>query len=185
MNRNYGRQSLWLVLPVLALVLYFVFVEPLWIGTPEVDEVPVAPTEPEMADIEPPPEPEPPQPPGPEEVQLARDLAFISEAFPLLSSWDLAVLKPLLAEPTLAGTSDEEFIEVINVLSNRLGALQSFDVPEPVAPADDLQAGDGDDSLQHYRFTARYAAGEAEVDLVLHQLPEASKLYSFNITVPD
>lgn len=118
--------------------------------------------------------------------EVARDREFINYAFPLLSTWKLQELKPLLAEETIAASSDEELNEVMSVLEDRLGELKSFETPQPVLLQDALPEQDStqEGELQHYQFVAYYEAGEAEIDLILHKRQDDSSLYSFNIHVP-
>jgi hypothetical protein len=117
---------------------------------------------------------------------LARDRAFINEAFPALSSWDVAEVKPLLSVAALASSTDEDLEQVMTTLENRLGSLQSFDLPQPVATRAALdRETETSADLQPYEFTAYYAAGEAEVSLVLEKQPQHSSLYSFDIHVPN
>jgi hypothetical protein len=118
---------------------------------------------------------------------LARDRAFIDEAFPALSSWDVAEVKPLLSVAALAASTDAELALVMDTLEERLGTLQSFDAPQPVAAREELAREETSStaSLQPYRFTAYYEEGEAEVNLVLEKQPLHSALYSFDIHVPN
>lgn len=120
------------------------------------------------------------------EQEVARDREFINYAFPLLSTWKSQELKPLLAEETIAASSDEELNEVMSVLEDRLGELKSFETPQPVVLEDALPEQDSTQQgeLQHYQFVAYYEAGEAEIDLIIHKQQDDSSLYSFNIHVP-
>ncbi|MES2625073.1 MAG: hypothetical protein V4628_07335, partial [Pseudomonadota bacterium] len=100
--------------------------------------------------------------------EIAKDREFIEHAFPVLSSWNLHEVKPLLAETTIAASTDEELSEVMSVLQDRLGDLKYFETPQPIAmegEEESLQAADG--KLQHYHFIAYYEAGEAEINLIL------------------
>ncbi len=124
---------------------------------------------------------------GSDQEEVDRDREFINYAFPLLSKWNLQDVKPLLAEETVAASSDEELNEVMSVLEDRLGDLKSFETPQPVtlesAVPEQVETRDG--KLQHYQFIAYYEAGEAEIDLILHKNQNDSSLYSFNIHVPN
>lgn len=190
---NHKHHLLWLMLPAVLVVLYFVVVQPgreetpvvatqengidARIEQPETDEL----TRLENATLPLTPEI------GSEQEQVDRDREFINYAFPLLSKWNLQDVKPLLAEETIAASSDEELNEVMSVLEDRLGDLKSFETPQPVtlegAVPEQNEAQDGE--LQHYQFIAYYEAGEAEIDLILHNRQNDSSLYSFNIHVPN
>jgi hypothetical protein len=124
---------------------------------------------------------------GSDQEEVDRDREFINYAFPLLSKWNLQDVKPLLAEETIAASSDEELNEVMSVLEDRLGDLKSFETPQPVALENTVPEQDEalDGELQHYQFIAYYEAGEAEIDLILHKSQNDSSLYSFNIHVPN
>ena len=116
---------------------------------------------------------------------LERDRAFINQAFPVLSSWSVSDVKPLLSNAALRASTDAELTQVMTTLNARLGTLQSFDAPQPVSlPAALADAGTGA-SLQPYAFTAYYEAGEAEVNLVLEKRQQQSSLYSFDIHIPN
>jgi hypothetical protein len=121
-----------------------------------------------------------------QEQEIEHDREFINYAFPLLSQWNLQEVKPLLAEETIAASSDETLSEVMSVLEDRLGELKSFETPQPVTPAAGEPGQDEafDGKLQHYQFIAYYEAGAAEIDLILHKRQNASSLYAFNIHVP-
>ena len=107
----------------------------------------------------------------------------IAEAFPALSSWSMADVKPLLSTAALNATSDAELEQVMATLGARLGTLQYFDEPQPVSPPETLDYPTTTASLQPYRFTAYYEAGAAEVNLVLEKQQQHSSLYSFDIHV--
>jgi hypothetical protein len=124
----------------------------------------------------------PPAPDVPAD-ELERDRAFISEAFPALSSWEVEEVKPLLSTAALNASTDAELAEVMTTLSDRLGTLQYFDSPQPANGAEAFASGDAE--LQPYVFTAYYEAGEAEVNLVLEKEQQRSSLYSFDIHVPN
>jgi hypothetical protein len=191
---NHRHHLLWLMLPAVLVVGYFVIFQPGGNEVPVATQNNVVNTDP--ASIE---QPDPDATTGVEDATLPltpdiareqeevdRDREFINYAFPLLSTWNLQDVKPLLAEETIAASSDAELSEVMSVLEDRLGDLRSFDTPQPVAlegavPEQD-EALDGE--LQHYQFVAYYEAGEAEIDLILHKSQNDSSLYSFNIHVP-
>lgn len=116
---------------------------------------------------------------------LARDREYIAEAFPALSSWSVAEVKPLLAPAALEASSDEQLAQVMTTLSDRLGTLQYFEAPQPVATAVDAGYTTASENLQPYRFTAYYEAGAAEVNLVLEKQQQHSALYSFDINIPN
>jgi hypothetical protein len=124
-------------------------------------------------------------PPAPDvpPAELERDRAFISEAFPALSSWEVEEVKPLLSTAALNASTDRELAEVMATLSDRLGTLQYFDSPQPANGPDAFASTDTE--LQPYVFTAYYEAGEAEVNLVLEKEQQRSSLYSFDIHVPN
>ena len=85
----------------------------------------------------------------------------------------------------MAESSDEQLGEVMTVVSYRLVELQYFEMPQPAsAETSGLPASDSA-GLLHYQFTAYYETGAAEVDLVLHELRDASSRYSFNIQIPN
>jgi hypothetical protein len=179
MTKRTHSRSWWLALPVLLLVVYFLLFRP------REDAVTDTPVPIEAAGEQVGIAPGEQDPVAVADAQLARDREFINMAFPILSRWDLMAVKPLLSDVTVAGTTDEQLTEVMTVLADRLGELISFDLPMPTTAADEGEAVDGSGMLKHYQFAARYAAGVADVDLVLHQKPEASSLYSFNINVPN
>jgi hypothetical protein len=189
---NKSRQALlWLILPLVLIVGYFVF------QPSQDDESPVVATqdavidsgasqtdvrEPGQNDLA--NEAEQSAPSSAQELE--RDLAFINYAFPLLSKWDLQEVKPLLAQETIAASSDETLNGVMSVLEDRLGELKSFETPRPVTPSAGELAQDAafEGKLQHYQFVAYYEAGKAEVDLILDKRQDTSALYSFDIHVP-
>ncbi len=90
----------------------------------------------------------------------------------------------MLAEETIASSSDDELTEVMSVLEERLGNLKYFDTPQPVLkPASD--ADSEEEGLQLYQFMAYYEAGAAEINLMLQKERNDNSLYSFNINVPN
>lgn len=127
------------------------------------------------------------EPPAPEleSTQLESDRAYIAEAFPALSTWDVARLKPLLATDALDASTDADLEQVMTTLGARLGTLQHFDEPQPVEGTETIEYASASTELQPYRFTAWYEAGAAEVNLVLERKPEHSAVYSFDIHIPD
>lgn len=127
---------------------------------------------------------EPPAPDRESDV-LERDLAYIAEAFPALSTWSLAEVKPLLATAALNASTDAELEEVMSTLGSRLGDLQYFDQPQPVEGTETIDYAATSAELQPYRFTAWYEAGAAEVNLVLERQQEHSAVYSFDIHIPN
>lgn len=187
-------KALWWVLAVVLLALYFVVFRPREAGdgsVPPAQDGQPQQTAPDPADRLPTPQGEglglvaPDTGPVEDEArQLRTDREFIARVFPILSTWNMAAVKPLLSPATVEGSTDAQLAEVMQVLSARLGSLQSFEQPEPTANADALQPADSTGRLKHYEFAASYESGVADVDLVLHQLPESSSLYSFNINVP-
>ena len=207
MNK-YKHQLLWFMLPAVLLAGYFVVFQPAPVPEPaaiseQVDEQvdqkideqnrtvsnPVGTTTPaedttadDVASTE---SRQQPAADDQQDAEIAEDREFINYAFPLLSSWDLQEVKPLLADATIAASSDEEIKEVMSTLEDRLGALEHFDTPQPVATAAVAPPQAEDGKLQHYQFMAYYEAGQAEVDLVLHKQLNDSSLYSFNIHVPN
>lgn len=118
-------------------------------------------------------------------ADVARDRAFINEAFPALSSWSVEEVKPLLSNAALNASTDQELADVMTTLDARLGTLQYFDPPQPVGAAEPFTYPTADASLQPYTFTAYFEAGEAEVNLVLEKQQQQSSLYSFDIHVPN
>ncbi|MEY4641990.1 MAG: hypothetical protein RLZZ227_1984 [Pseudomonadota bacterium] len=119
---------------------------------------------------------------------LADDRQFIGRVFPLLSTWNLPEVKPLLSPATLEASSDAELSAVLATLKEQLGSLQHFDEPRPVKMAVQSVA-DGEEpalphqALQQYQFRAYYDAGKADVNLILERLPETHTLYSFDINI--
>lgn len=125
------------------------------------------------------------EPPAPEleSAQLESDRAYIAEAFPALSTWNVTELKSLLATESLNASTDTDLEQVLTTLGERLGELQYFDEPQPVEGTETLDA-DTQAELQPYRFTAWYEAGAAEVNLVLERQTRRS-VYSFDIHIPN
>jgi hypothetical protein len=113
-----------------------------------------------------------------------QDREFIGRAFPLLSTWNLPEVKPLLSPATIEASSDEELAAVMSTLKERLGSLQRFDEPQPVPMAVDGAADLDDQALQQYQFIAYYDAGAAEVNLILEKHSDTHALYSFDINIP-
>lgn len=185
-----GRSLWWVLAGVAVLALYFLVFRP----REAVDSATIPPVQdgqqqeqatPDLEDRLPRPAGE-----GPgaaeagEGVQLRRDLEFIARAFPILSSWDATAIKLLLSPATLEGSTDAQLNAVMGALGERLGTLLSFEQPVPTLTADSQQSTDRSGRLKHYEFVASYQNGVADVDLVLHQQPDATSLYSFNINVP-
>jgi hypothetical protein len=198
MNK-YKHHFLWLSLPAVVVVLYFVIFQP----RPE--SMAAATTAPDIVDagpvrVTPPDKPDIPAAiagaesiDSPESLsgdeaeaveEVARDREFINYAFPLLSTWNLQEIKPLLANATIEASTDEELDEVMSVLGDRLGDLKYFETPQPVATRTEADAA-GEAKLQHYQFVAYYEAGVAEIDLILRKQLSTNSLYSFNIHVPN
>ncbi|MGV3592060.1 MAG: hypothetical protein ACO1PZ_10255 [Gammaproteobacteria bacterium] len=125
------------------------------------------------------------EPPAPEleSAQLESDRAYIAEAFPALSTWNVTELKPLLATEALNASTDADLEQVLATLSERLGELQYFDEPQPVEGTATIDA-ETQAELQPYRFTAWYEAGAAEVNLVLERQTQRS-VHSFDIHIPN
>ena len=194
MNK-YKYHMLWLSLPAVLVVLYFVIFQPRPDSMPDIgstaniaDTGPVqvtAPDKPDVPDVIADAESIDSTTSSDEAVEeMAKDREFINYAFPLLSTWNLQEIKPLLADATIEASTDEELSEVMSVLDNRLGNLKFFETPQPVAASTE-SAKPGEATLQHYQFVAYYEAGVAEVDLILHKELSANSLYSFNIHVPN
>lgn len=185
MNPRSNAHLKWLaVVPALALILYFVFFlyqDPTESIEARPDATNLATDSPEFVIVDTDEQPALPAEPVVDD-QLSRDREFISYAFPVLSSWNVEAVKPLLADATVAASTDEEMKEVMTILAGRLGELESFEMPQPAV---ELDAGDDSDELSHYRFNAQFEAGEAEVSLVLHRQMDQNSLYSFNIHVPN
>lgn len=127
------------------------------------------------------------EPPAPEleSNQLERDLAYIAEAFPALSSWSVNELKPLLSTAALNASTDAELNEVMSTLGARLGDLQYFEQPQPVEGLETIEYAATSAELQPYHFTAWYEAGPAEVSLVLERQEDRNAVYSFDISIPN
>lgn len=127
------------------------------------------------------------EPPAPEREseQLARDRAYIADAFPALSSWSVATLKSLLATAALNASTDVELADVMQTLGARLGNLLDFEQPQPVEGHETIEYGAMSAELQPYRFMARYEGGVAEVTLVLERQQDRTAVYSFDIHIPD
>lgn len=125
------------------------------------------------------------EPPAPEleSAQLQSDRAYIAEAFPALSTWNVTDFKSVLATDALNASTDADLEEVLTTLGARLGELQYFDEPQPVEGSATIDV-DTQAELQPYRFTAWYEAGAAEVNLVLERQTRRS-VYSFDIHIPN
>jgi hypothetical protein len=198
MNK-YKHHLFWLSLPAVVVVLYFIIFQPrpesLTLATTTTDSVDagpvgvIAPGKPDIpaviASSESVDAPEPASGDEAEAVEeVARDREFINYAFPLLSTWNLQEIKPLLANATIEASTDEELDEVMSVLGDRLGDLKYFETPQPVATRTEADEA-GEAKLQHYQFVAYYEAGVAEIDLILRKQLSTNSLYSFNIHVPN
>jgi hypothetical protein len=127
------------------------------------------------------------EPPAPEleSNQLERDREYIAEAFPALSTWSVAQLKPLLATAALNASTDDELAEVMSTLGMRLGDLQYFEQPQPLEGAETIEYAAASAELQPYHFTAWYEAGAADVTLVLERQEDRNAVYSFDINIPN
>lgn len=197
LDKKPESQMKWLAVVPVVLIAYFVFFmyqrddAPRPLLEDEIVEraieqpqpVPVAPAEVVTETA-----PEQTPPPAVDTEQLLKDREYISYAFPVISTWDATAVKPLLSEATAQASSDEQLAQVMTVLEDRLGGLESFELPEllpenEVVP--DVTGATDAGELAHYRFMAYYESGPAEVSVVLQREQEASTLHSFNINIPN
>ena len=106
---------------------------------------------------------------------------YIKKIIPELSKWDPATTKGLMAPEISASIPDENFAQAMTLFS-RLGTFQSMDE----AKFDQLHEGQetniGKQTLVEYNIDAKYANGDAVINLKLLLRDDAFEIYRFNFS---
>lgn len=107
-------------------------------------------------------------------------IPFMAEAIPEISKWDSAIMRSYMDPETLEGVSEEDFSEMVRVLS-KMGSLISTE--EPV-----FQTVNSSSTIQHgamtlvtYHVPATYENGEAKLTVVLKEKETSFDVYRFKV----
>lgn len=108
-------------------------------------------------------------------------LPYIEKAVTEISKWDPATTRALMAAEVAANISDEKFTKGMAWFS-RLGALQSMDEPEFKKAYVDQPTELGKLTLVEYTTDAKYANGDATINIKIVNRNGSYEIYSFNFT---
>jgi hypothetical protein len=108
-------------------------------------------------------------------------IPYLEEVVPALSHWQPDEIRSLMAQDTLARTSEEEFARAIRIFS-QLGPLQSMQKPEfnrnQVAKSSDGKTR----PIVEYTIEAQYERGDAVITINLIRQDGQLAIYHFGIS---
>lgn len=102
-------------------------------------------------------------------------IAYIKAVIPELSKWDPATTKSLMPVDVSAKIPEENFIKAMTLFS-RLGTLQSVNEPKFE------ETHTGEQTIVEYNTEARYANGEATINLKLLPRNGTFEIYRFHFS---
>ncbi len=107
-------------------------------------------------------------------------IPFMAKAIPEISKWQPEVMKSYMAQETLAEVSNDDFLELVRILS-KMGALISTGEPvfQTVSSSSTMQ--NGSMTLITYHIPAKYENGDANLTVVLKEKEESFEVYRFNV----
>lgn len=106
-------------------------------------------------------------------------IPYIQKVIPIISQWDPATTRKLMAPEALDGTSDELFSEIIAVFS-KLGELQSIEEPtfKKVYTEEETEI----DTVLAYSADAKFANGDAVIAIQLLVRGDSFEVFRFNLS---
>ena len=110
----------------------------------------------------------------------ATAVPYLKQVVPELSTWDVKVIKVLMAPQALVNTPDEKIIKIIEYLS-KLGALKSFDEPKYEKLFSKAPASENRINIVSYTIAAVYEAGDASISISLLETGDSFLVYKFDI----
>ncbi len=106
---------------------------------------------------------------------------YIEEVIKGISTWDPATTRALMVPEVAASIPEERFTRAMAWFS-RLGALQSMDEPEFEKAYVDQQTDMGTYTIIEYNTDAKYANGDATINIKLLDRAGHYEIYSFNFS---
>jgi hypothetical protein len=106
---------------------------------------------------------------------------YIKKALPEISTWDPDKTRALMTPEISAGIPEQDFTKAMAWFS-RLGALQSMDEPDFIKAYLGQDTSIGKLNLLEYEVDAKYANGDAVINLKLIDKGGAFEIYRFNFS---
>ncbi|WDE02161.1 hypothetical protein [Thalassomonas actiniarum] len=105
---------------------------------------------------------------------------YMARAIPEISKWHPEIMKSYMAPETLAEVSDEDFLEMVNILA-KMGALISTEEPvfQKVNTTSTMQTGSM--TLVTYQVPAKYEHGDANLTVVLKEKGDSFEVFYFHV----
>ncbi len=110
-----------------------------------------------------------------------RAVPYIKEVIPEISQWNPTKTKALMASEVAADISEEKFAQAMDLFS-RLGQLQSVEEPRFIEVHSGKQGDIGEQTIIEYEIDAKYATGDATINLKLLFRDGLFEIYNFNFS---
>lgn len=107
--------------------------------------------------------------------------SYLARIIPVLSEWDAAKTRSLMAPEVTANISAEHFAQAMNLFS-RLGQLQKLEKPRFIDIHQDQDIGTGKGSILEYTLDAVYENADAEINIKLLPRGDSFEIYRFNFS---
>lgn len=110
-----------------------------------------------------------------------RAVPYIRKAVPIISTWNPASTRALMAAETLEKIPEEEFDRIIGIFS-RMGSLQSMETPSFKKVLAEEQTEQGSKIYVAYEVEASYSNGDALISMTLLEEDSRLEVYKFNLS---
>lgn len=106
---------------------------------------------------------------------------YIEKTVPVISSWDPAETKALMAPEIAETIPADKFVRAMSFFS-QLGSLKELGTPSFVNAYQDEETEIGKQTIIEYNVDAVYQNGEAEINLKLLERGDSYEIYRFNFS---
>jgi hypothetical protein len=106
---------------------------------------------------------------------------YKTSEFDEISQWNPTKTKALMASEVAATITEEKFAQAMDLFS-RLGQLQSVEEPKFIEVHSGKQGDIGDQTIVEYEIDAKYATGDATINLKLLFRDGLFEIYNFNFS---
>lgn len=110
-----------------------------------------------------------------------RAIPYLQKVVPIISQWDPATTRELMAAETLDKIPEEKFNKIIEIFS-KMGALRSMESPDFKKVLSEEETNAGTKALVAYELEARYQNGDALLSVNLLEQGGTIEVYSFNLS---
>ncbi|PLX84967.1 MAG: hypothetical protein C0614_04740 [Desulfuromonas sp.] len=107
-------------------------------------------------------------------------IPYVQKVVPVISSWDVEQIRPLMAPESLAEISEERLQETVKVFA-RVGELKKLDTPRFSHLHSEAGVDNASQTIVEYKVGAEYSSGEAEMTINLLHNNGAFSVYHFTL----